>query len=183
VSPAECRRIGHVTAARRLGNRFAADQGPRLVVPAIHVAQTSQRRPGQRIECLAAACAAVARLAVGLAPPANGIAAAVRAAKVGDPGPPDLRHHISTRSGIDGTLGPRWRGFGRNLQWAPGGLWVRQVNWIIRFGESQVLQHRTPLAPVQSINPDTPHRKCCRVHLPPFASADRHCHPAQQSTR
>src|SRR5208337_3574121 len=97
VPPAEGGRIGHLAAVRCFGDGFAADQGLRLSGPAVHVAQSSQRCPGQRIEGLAAAGAAVAGLAAGLAPGTNVIAAAMWTAKAGDPGLPDLRHQTLAR--------------------------------------------------------------------------------------
>ena len=90
MPPAE--RAGVVNAATRgrFGDGLAADQGLRLIPPAIRIVQSGQRRSGQRIEGLAAAHAAVAGFAVGLAPGTNVVAVAMRAAKAGEPLPADL---------------------------------------------------------------------------------------------
>src|SRR5271157_2430435 len=88
---------GHLAAFRGLRDRLAGDQRLRLVRPAILVMQAGQRRPGQRVECLPAARAAVPRLAASLAPGTNVIPTAVRTAKARNPTPPDLRQQVFLR--------------------------------------------------------------------------------------
>ncbi len=99
MSPPERGGVGHLAAFRGLRDRLAGDQRPRLVRPAILVMQAGQRRPGQRVECLPAARAAVPRLAASLAPGMNLIPTAVRTAKATNPTPPDLRQQVFLRRG------------------------------------------------------------------------------------
>src|SRR5208282_205351 len=143
------------------------DQGLRLSGPAVHVAQSSQRCPGQRIEGLAAAGAAVAGLAAGLAPGTNVIAAAMWTAKAGDPGLPDLRHQTLARGGIGRLVDRRRSGGSRGFYWDRGDLRRAMANRISRFGQSQLLEQQAPLGSVQQPNPGTPSCKCCRLHLRP----------------
>src|SRR5450432_1988993 len=90
MPPAEGSRIGNAAARGGLADRLASHQCLRLVPPALLEVQAGQRRSGQRIERLAAAGAAVARLAAGVAPAANLRRTAMRAAKALDPVAPEL---------------------------------------------------------------------------------------------
>ena len=67
-----------------------ADQGSRLIDPAILVVQSGQGRPRQRSERFPAGLAAIPRHAVRAAPGADCEIAAMRTAKTGDPIAPDL---------------------------------------------------------------------------------------------
>src|SRR5271166_1707298 len=171
MARAEGRGVGHLAAVRRWGDRFAVDQGLRLIVPAVHVAQSSQGCPSQRIERLAAAYAAIAWLAAGLAPGADLIAAAVRTAKAGDPGLPDLPQQTLALGGIDPPFGDNRSACHRALRGGLGHLRSGMVDRIIRFRQSEVLEQQAPLGSVQQSNAGTPNRKRRRVHVRPLFSS------------
>src|SRR5208282_3225076 len=146
---------------------FAADQGLRLSGPAVHVAQSSQRRAGQRVEGLAAAGAAIAWLAAGLAARTNVVAAAMWTAEPGDPSLPDLYHQTLVRGGIDRLAEGRRSGGSRAFHGDRRTLRHRMVDRISRFGQSQILKQQASLGSVQQPNPATPSCKCHRVHVRP----------------
>ena len=166
MSPAERGGVGQLAALRGFGNRLAIDQRLRLIVPALPVMQSSQRCPGQRIESLAATCAAVPRLATGLAPAMDPIAAAMRAAKARYPIVPDLRQEILVRSGIgrpcDHNSGHRR---GRASQRGVIGCVIRSFSWIIHRGQRQFPKRLAPLRRVQQPDPRKPLGKRRRVHV------------------
>ena len=99
------------------------------------------------------------------------IAAAVRTAKAGDPGLPDLRHQTPAPGGIGRPLGDNRCGRSLFLRWDLGNLCGWLVDRIIRFGQSQVLEQQAPLASVQQSNAGTPNRKRRRVHVRPLISS------------
>src|SRR5208282_444408 len=146
---------------------FAADQGLRLSGPAVHVAQSSQRRAGQRVEGLAAAGAAIAWLAAGLAARTNVVAAAMWTAEPGDPSLPDLYHQTLVRGGIDRLAEGRRSGGCRAFHGDRRTLRHRMVDRISRSGQSQILKQQASLGSVQQPNPATPSCKCHRVHVRP----------------
>ena len=166
MSPPERGGVGHLAAFRGLRDRLAGDQRPRLVRPAILVMQAGQRRPGQRVEGLPAARAAVPRLAASLAPGANVIATAVRTAKARNPTPPDLRQQAFLRRGIV-RLRDRERGRDGSLTRQRSGAdrVSRRVDRIVRFGQRQFPERLGALPPVQKPNPAKPSRKRRCVHL------------------
>src|SRR5271154_1316368 len=90
MTPPERRRVIYRATLRRLRDGLSADQGSRLIDPAILVMQSGQGRPRQRRERLPAGFAAISRHAVRAAPGADREIAAVRTAKTGDPIAPDL---------------------------------------------------------------------------------------------
>jgi len=171
MAPAEGRGVGHLAAVRRLGDRFAVDQGLRLIVPAVHMAQSSQGCPSQRIERLATAYTAIAWLAAGLAPGADLIAAAVRTAKAGDPGLPDLPQQTLALGGIGPPFGDNRSACHLALRGDLGNLCGGMVDRIIRFRQSEVLEQQAPLGSVQQSNAGTPNRKRRRVHVRPLFSS------------
>ena len=149
-----------------LRDRLAGDQRPRLVRPAILVMQAGQRRPGQRVEGLPAARAAVPRLAASLAPGTNVIPTAVRTAKARNPTPPDLRQQVFPGRGIV-RLRDRERGRNSSLTRQRSGAdrVSRRVNRIVRFGQRQFPQRLCALRPIQKPNSAKPSRKRRRIHL------------------
>ena len=166
MSPPERGGVDHLAAFRGLRDRLAGDQRLRLVRPAILVMQAGQRRPGQRVECLPAARAAVPRLAASLAPGTNVIPTAVRTAKARNPTPPDLRQQVFLRRGIVRLRG-RERGRNSSLIRPHGGIdrVSRRVDRIVRFGQRQFPERLCALRRVQKPNPAKPNRKRRCVHL------------------
>ena len=160
MSPPERGGVGRLAAFRGLRDRLAGDQRLRLVRPAILVMQAGQRRPGQRVECLPAARAAVPRLAARLAPGTNVIPTAARTAKARNPAPPDLRQQVFLRRGIV-RLRDRERGRNSSLRRQHGGIdrVSRRVNRIVRFGQRQFPERLGALRRVQKPNPAKPSRK------------------------
>src|SRR5271166_817029 len=166
MSPPERGGVGHLAAFRGLRDRLAGDQRLRRVRPAILVMQAGQRRPGQRVECLLAARAAVPRLAASLAPGTNVIPTAVRTAKARNPTPPDLRQQVFLRRGIV-RLRDRERRRNSSLirQHRSIDRVSRRVDRIVRFGQRQFPERLCALRRIQKPNPAKPSRKRRCVHL------------------
>ena len=94
MPPAKGGGRGDATAFRRLGQALARQHRRRLRRPAILLAQSGQRRPGQAIEAATAAIAAIAGQAVGVSPALPAATAAMRAARRFDPAFRGRRHRL-----------------------------------------------------------------------------------------
>jgi len=165
VSPSERGRVIHPAPHGRFRDRLAADQGPRLILPAIRVVQSSQRRSGQRIECLAAAHAAIPGLAAGLAPRTNVVATAMRASKAGEPTLPDLGQQILAACSIDGPRANNRRHcFGLDSRHRRNRNTVVRCTRIMLFGQGQFLKRPSPLRCIQTPNTKQPGRECHCIH-------------------
>lgn len=94
MPPAKGGGRGDATAFRRLGQALARQHRLRLRRPAVLLAQSGQRRPGQAIEAATAAIAPITGQAVRLSPALQAATAAMRAACRCDPAFRGRRHRL-----------------------------------------------------------------------------------------